>query len=306
MSEGFKETNAATGELKENSIEGVLKGLQGKTLTKKSIFYLLLGINISELPITNVPLQEMDTKANKKENKTNNKPVKGKKKKEKKNKQDELGKFFDSLVNTINIQTVKKQEPQTIIPEVKPLLSDIKLEVETEVEAIILPEIVDIPINILNQNKEHSDNDLDKESDEDSDKDDISVIIYPLGIKIPNNTKPKEPKEPKEPVEIKCKACKKTFTAESSLRRHYKRFQVCLDFMALPESAVNNKIDRGLHYILDELLSKSVSLNGEKECRWCKTTFTTIGNLHKHLNTSKVCNKMAIQEFKKLFLSLEV
>jgi hypothetical protein len=296
MDRGFKESTTATGVLKENSIEGVLKGLQGKTLSKKSIFDLLLGININELPNTTVTLQEIDAKTSKKESKSVNKPVKEKKKKEKKNKQDELGRFFDSIVNNINTPVIQKQEVQPIISEPEPLLSDVKLEFESEIEPIILPEIVNIPINVLKQNKN-------EEEKDDSDKDDISVILYPIGIKRPNYTKPKDPKEP---VEIKCKACKKTFTAESSLRRHYRRYPVCLDFMALPESVNNVKIDRGLHYILDELLSKSVSLNGAKECRWCKTTFTTIGNLHKHLNNSKVCNKMSIQEFKKLFLGLEV
>jgi hypothetical protein len=299
MDMGFKEPNIALGELKENSIEGVLKELQGKTLSKKSIFDLLLGIDVSKLPTSNdIPKETEPIK----------KHVKGNKRKGKKSKQDELSNFFDLITNNILLPKPQeeKQEPITII-------SEIKLEIEDK--PIILPEVVNIPIDtILKTNEdeytdkdkdEAIDTDIDTDNDTDNEiKDNISVILYPLGIKRPISSKPKEPKEP---VEIKCKACKKTFTAESSLRRHYKRYPVCLDFMALPESVANNtKMDRGLHYILDELLSKSVCLNGEKECRWCKTTFTTIGNLHKHLNNSKVCNKMAIQEFKKLFLSLEV
>jgi hypothetical protein len=50
----------------------------------------------------------------------------------------------------------KKQEVQPIISEPEPLLSDVKLEFESEVEPIILPEIVNIPINVLKQNKNTS------------------------------------------------------------------------------------------------------------------------------------------------------
>ena len=39
----------------------------------------------------------------------------------------------------------------------------------------------------------------------------------------------------KKVEEIKCAACKKTFTAEGSLKRHYVRNPVCVNWISLPE-----------------------------------------------------------------------
>jgi len=279
MDRGLKEPNTTKG----GDIEGVLKGLHGKTLTKKSIFDLLLGINLDGLSAS----KEVTTQ--KKEEVHDIKPAKREKEKDKKrkkkNKQEELSRVFDLVTAQItpsDIQEHKLETNSTSLVELE-YISETIPESISDVKLGPIVETIDI-----------------SKSRPEEQEEEISVVLYPIGNKKPNNTKPTEP------IEIKCKACKKTFTAEGSLRRHHRRFPVCVDFMALPESADNVKIDRGLHYILDELLSKSVSLNGVKECRWCKTTFTNIGNLHKHLNTSKVCNKMSIQEFKRLFLSLEV
>jgi hypothetical protein len=293
MSRVLKEPDPTIGELKETSIEGVLKGLQGKTLTKKSIFDLLLGININELSNTKVINQDADIKTNKNELEPIKKQVKGKKKREKKNKQEELSKFFDSIANSICIpkaqeQLQKEADIETIYPNV-----------EWELDTIIQPTNIYAKTIIIPVNVEDSDSDLELEQSREI-YDDISVILYPMGIKRPINIKPKEP------IELKCKACKKTFTVESSLKRHYKRYPECLDFLALPSSADNVKLERGIHFIVDDLLNEAICLNGEKVCKWCKTKYKNIGNLHKHLTTSKVCNKMAFQDFKKLVLSLEV
>ena len=57
---------------------------------------------------------------------------------------------------------------------------------------------------------------------------------------------------------------------------------------------------KGLHLFIIDILEKAVGYDDNKlKCRWCETTFTNVGNINKHLNTSKMCNKMAFEEFKK-------
>jgi hypothetical protein len=114
----------------------------------------------------------------------------------------------------------------------------------------------------------------------------------------------KDAPKKEEPVEeFKCGACMKSFSTKASLRRHQDRFTVCKDWIELPQKTDIAKLTRGIHLIIDELLDKSI---GEKdlECRFCKARFTSKGNHHKHFNYSTVCNRMAYQEFKRLFNEL--
>lgn len=104
--------------------------------------------------------------------------------------------------------------------------------------------------------------------------------------------------------EIKCAACMKTFTTDGSLKRHHERNPVCVNWISLPEKTDNIQLAKGLHLILDDLLERSISVSGELECKFCKSKFTNKGNHHKHFNTATVCNRLAYQEFKKLFSSL--
>lgn len=99
--------------------------------------------------------------------------------------------------------------------------------------------------------------------------------------------------------EHRCGACMKTFTTRSSMLRHQTRFTVCKEWIELPQKTDINKLTKGIHLIIDELLEKSIG-NGELECKFCKAKFVTKGNHHKHFNSSTVCNRMAYQEFKKL------
>lgn len=105
-------------------------------------------------------------------------------------------------------------------------------------------------------------------------------------------------------LEVKCKACQKIFTAESSLKRHHKQNPVCINWLSHPEATETINLTKGIHLIIDDILGRSISLNGALECRFCKVCFTTKGNHHKHFNSSTVCNQLAYQEFKKLFNSL--
>ena len=100
--------------------------------------------------------------------------------------------------------------------------------------------------------------------------------------------------------EFKCGACMKSFSTKASMLRHQDRFTVCKEWIELPQKTDITKLTKGIHLIIDELLEKSIG-NGELECKFCKAKVTTKGNHHKHFNSSTVCNRMAYQEFKRLF-----
>jgi hypothetical protein len=112
--------------------------------------------------------------------------------------------------------------------------------------------------------------------------------------------KKEEPKKEKDLQEIRCGACMKIFSTKASMLRHQNRFTVCKDWIERPQKIEINKLSKGIHLIIDELLEKAIC-DKELECKFCKARFVTKGNHHKHFNTSTVCNRMAYQEFKRLF-----
>jgi hypothetical protein len=117
-------------------------------------------------------------------------------------------------------------------------------------------------------------------------------------------SKDRTDEEPSKEAEVfKCGACMKMFSTKGSLKRHQDRFTVCKEWIDLPQKIEINKLTKGIHLIIDELLDKSIS-DGDLECKFCKAKFTTKGNHHKHFNSATVCNRMAYQEFKKLFNNL--
>ncbi len=122
--------------------------------------------------------------------------------------------------------------------------------------------------------------------------------------KVEAQVKTKVEKKVEEKIHIKCTACMKTFATDGSLKRHHERSPVCVNWISLPEKKETVQLTRGLHLIVDDLLEKSMSLDGKLECKFCKSKFINTGNHHKHFNTATICNQLAYQEFKKLFNSL--
>jgi hypothetical protein len=127
------------------------------------------------------------------------------------------------------------------------------------------------------------------------------IDLEELCGKKPFSTEVLEVKKP----EIKCAACSKTFTVDNSLKRHYKRSPACVKWIEKEEKAKDVNLEKGIHLIIIDLLEKAVGCPDNRlKCRWCETTFINTGNTNKHLNTSKVCNLMAYQEFKRLLDNL--
>ena len=106
-------------------------------------------------------------------------------------------------------------------------------------------------------------------------------------------------------VEIKCEACTKTFINNILLKKHHEKNQACVKWISFPQKS-DTHLKKGLHLIIDDLLKCSISIDGKLECKHCSSTFTNNGNLHKHFNTSTVCNRLAYQEFKSSFNSLDI
>ena len=129
------------------------------------------------------------------------------------------------------------------------------------------------------------------------------VVEKPLNLEETQLKEDSSQDENEPVVELKCDACAKTFTANSSLKRHFIRSPVCIKWNALPEEDKNIKLTKGLHLVLNDVLDRAVS-DENLECKFCKTKFTMKGNLHKHFNSATVCNRLAYLEFKKLFNDL--
>jgi uncharacterized CHY-type Zn-finger protein len=128
-------------------------------------------------------------------------------------------------------------------------------------------------------------------------------IEVPIEVKEEPKPPPPPPTQPKLEPEIKCAACVKTFATDSSLKRHHKRNPVCLNWITRSDKTETKHLIRGIHLLVNDILEKAISIN-ELQCKFCKSTFTNTGNHHKHFNTATVCNRLAFQEFKKLFNNL--
>ena len=120
-----------------------------------------------------------------------------------------------------------------------------------------------------------------------------------------------EDKQPQQPVSVSsepiqptgethvCMACLKTFTTKGSLTRHYDRTPVCVE--ALPQLTKAPIHSLPIHMWTNDVLERSIADDdNDLQCRYCKKTFTTTSNLHKHFQTATTCDRLACQRFRAL------
>lgn len=106
--------------------------------------------------------------------------------------------------------------------------------------------------------------------------------------------------EPDNEVEIKCESCSKIFLNSDLLEKHLSKHNECIIWKSHPDKTDNINLETGLHLTITKILCQALRNENKLECKWCKSSFISVGNLNKHLNTSRVCNKLTFVEFKKL------
>ena len=103
-----------------------------------------------------------------------------------------------------------------------------------------------------------------------------------------------------------CEACLRVFPSSSNLLTHHKITPMCTHWFTLPNKEEYEHNPTSIHIFMDDILAETVAAEGSpNECRFCHSTFSNKGNLHKHFHTSIVCNRMAYARFKKVVSNLK-
>ena len=103
-----------------------------------------------------------------------------------------------------------------------------------------------------------------------------------------------------------CEACLRVFLSSSQLLTHHKITPMCTYWFTLPNKEEYEHNPASIHIFMDDILAETVAAEGSpNECRFCHSTFSNKGNLHKHFHTSIVCNRMAYARFKKVVANLK-
>jgi len=103
-----------------------------------------------------------------------------------------------------------------------------------------------------------------------------------------------------------CEACLRVFPSSSNLLTHHKITPMCAYWFTLPNKEEYEHNPTSIHIFMDDILAETVAAESSpNECRFCHSTFSNKGNLHKHFHTSIVCNRMAYARFKKVVSNLK-
>jgi hypothetical protein len=134
---------------------------------------------------------------------------------------------------------------------------------------------------------------------------DIPELVQPAK---PEPVKQEQPKRRLVIVEedpaITCEACHKVFSSTLNRCRHMITSDACKKWLALPETDKNRPLMPPIHELVDTWLHDAISRPSDNLCQFCTTIFSNKGNLHKHYQTSTVCNRLAYLSFMKLMSSL--
>jgi hypothetical protein len=95
---------------------------------------------------------------------------------------------------------------------------------------------------------------------------------------------------------IMCHACHKKFSTKNSLTRHEEHSPVCLKWLSQePQDSLCHSLN--LFGIIEDAKKNSISMDDTNTCLHCNSSFSNIGNLHKHYKTATTCNRLAIKSF---------
>ena len=107
-------------------------------------------------------------------------------------------------------------------------------------------------------------------------------------------------------ITFTCDACMRTFPSSSQLLTHHKITPMCANWFSLLNKEEYKYVPTSIHIFMDDILAETVAAeDSPNKCRFCHSTFSNKGNLHKHFHTSIVCNRMAHARFKKVVANLK-
>ena len=86
---------------------------------------------------------------------------------------------------------------------------------------------------------------------------------------------------------FECIACNKSYTTKTNLKLHHTRQPLCINWIKL-NPGLKDYIDTKYNLPEDP---HNIQTQQNTTCGICNTTFSNIGNLNKHLNTSIICSK---------------
>ena len=92
--------------------------------------------------------------------------------------------------------------------------------------------------------------------------------------------------------EWQCVACLKGFSTKQSLQRHKIRHPLCREW---EQKGLETKhvFGESVYVWATRTVDEALASNEDGiRCKFCKTQFATIGNLHKHFTTAVACNRM--------------
>jgi hypothetical protein len=100
-----------------------------------------------------------------------------------------------------------------------------------------------------------------------------------------------------EILSFQCGACLKHFATKHSLGRHHERFPVCASWQEGSDdmpAGIGSAYDWAITKIEDAITAD----DDYSTCKFCSTSYSSPGNLHKHLRSSVPCNRLAYTAIK--------
>jgi uncharacterized Zn-finger protein len=111
---------------------------------------------------------------------------------------------------------------------------------------------------------------------------------------------------PRSKTIFTCEACLRTFPTSGNLQTHFKISPMCTHWFNLPNKELYDFAPKPIHLWMDDMLSKAITTEEQPlQCRYCHTSFSNKGNLHKHYYSAVICNRLAFARLKTMMANLK-